>query len=73
MGDCRGDATLSPSGRVVLNNARVLATGDPAAAFLSSHVVSLDEILASAPGPDPSGGLDLTDEEAAEFLRAIRS
>jgi hypothetical protein len=69
-----GDATVSPTGRVVvLNHARVLETGDPAAAFLSSRVMSLDEILASAPGPDPSVGLDLTDEEAAEYLRAVRS
>ncbi|OBF49250.1 hypothetical protein [Mycolicibacterium monacense] len=69
-----GDATLSPSGRVVaLNHARVRETGDPAAEFLGSRVVPLDEILASAPGPDPNGGIDLTDEEAAEFLRAIRS
>lgn len=69
-----GETTLSPSGRVlVLNNARVLAAGDPAAEFLGSRVVPLNEILASAPGPDPNGGLDLTSEEAAEFLRAIRS
>lgn len=69
-----GDATLSPSGRVVvLSNARVLETGDPGAEFLGGRVVPLDEILASAPGPDANGGLDLTDEESAEFLRAIRS
>ncbi|AKS33212.1 hypothetical protein [Mycolicibacterium goodii] len=69
-----GVAALSSTGRVVaLTNARVYQTDDPAAAFLGSRVVPLDEILARAPGPDPNGGLDLTDEEAAEFLRAIRS
>lgn len=69
-----GDATLSPSGRIViLNHARVLETGDPAAEFMGSRVIPLDEILASAPSPDPNGGLDLTEEEWAAFLEAIRS
>lgn len=69
-----GEATLSPAGRVVvLTHARVHETGDPAAAFLGSRVIPLDEILASAPGPDPNGGLDLTEEEWAAFLEAIRS
>ncbi|OBF18533.1 hypothetical protein [Mycobacterium sp. ACS4331] len=69
-----GDAVLARTGRVVaLDHARVHETGDPAAEFLGSRVVSIEEILASAPGPDPTGGLDLTDEEAAEFLRVIRS
>jgi hypothetical protein len=35
--------------------------------------VSREEILASAPGPDPHGGIDLTDDEFAEFMKAIRS
>lgn len=35
--------------------------------------VSLTTILASAPGPDPEGGLDLTDKEFDSFLRAVRS
>lgn len=35
-------------------------------------VVPLDDILASAPGPDPDGGLALTDEEFDEFMASIR-
>lgn len=34
--------------------------------------VPLQEILASAPGPDPDGGIDLTDEEFTAFLEAAR-
>jgi hypothetical protein len=29
--------------------------------------------MANAPGPDPDGGIELTDEEFAEFLKAARS
>ena len=69
-----GDAITSGTGRLVaLNNAVVRETGDPAAAFLDKGDISLDEILAEAPGPDPDGGIELTDEEFTEFMRAIRS
>ena len=69
-----GMATLSPSGRVVvLDDARVHETVDPVAEFRQHDVVSPDEILASAPGPDPNGGVDPTEEEWAAFLQAIRS
>jgi len=69
-----GAATLSPTGRVTtLNDARVFETVDPAAEFVGRRVISLEQILASAPGPDPNGGIDLSDEEAADFLRTIRS
>lgn len=36
-------------------------------------VVPIDAILATAPGPDPRGAVELTDEEFAAFLQAIRS
>lgn len=67
-----GEATLGPTGRVVsLNRALVFDAGDPAAEFLGHRVVPLGEILASAPGPIPSEGLDLTEEEWQAFLEAI--
>jgi hypothetical protein len=34
--------------------------------------VPIEQILASAPGPDPGLGLDLTDDDFDSFLRAIR-
>lgn len=34
--------------------------------------VGLDEILASAPGPDPDGGIEMSDDEWAAFMDAVR-
>lgn len=62
------------SGRLVaLQNASVLPADDPAADYVGHKVVTLEEILASAPGPDPKGGLDLSEDEAIAFLKALRS
>lgn len=36
-------------------------------------VVSLDEILSSAPGPDPDGGIELTDDEFDLFWAALHT
>lgn len=69
-----GQGVLSPSGRLVaLEQATVEEVSDPAAEFLDQRVPGLDEILSSASGPDRHGGIDLTDEEFAEFLEAARS
>jgi hypothetical protein len=69
-----GGASFNSAGRVVaLDNVRVHEVVDPAAQYVGRYVVSRDEILASAPGADMDGGLDLTDEEFEEFLRAARS
>lgn len=69
-----GQGVNDASGRVVaLENAHVFAIADPAADYLGRRVVSIDEILASAPGSVTDGGIGLSDEEVAEFLRAIRS
>ena len=69
-----GQGVADASGRVVaLENARVFAIADLAAACLDQRVVSVDEILASAPGPVLGGGINLTDEEFEAFLRAARS
>jgi hypothetical protein len=68
-----GEASLNAAGRVVaLDNARVHKVVDPGAPYIGRYVVSVEEILDSAPGPDPDGGIDLTEEEMADFLRAIR-
>ncbi len=69
-----GDGILHASGRLLaLDHARVLQVNDPAAEHIGKGVVSREEILASAPGPDPDGGLNLTEDEVGAFLRAIRS
>jgi len=70
----QGIGILHASGRLVaLANARVFRANDPAADFVGGRVISREEILASAPGPDPSGGLDLSEDEAIAFLAALRS
>lgn len=70
----QGTGILHASGRlIVLENAAVQQVDDPAADYLGGRVVPLEEILASAPGPDPDGGLDLTEEEAIAFMKALRS
>lgn len=56
-----------------LIDARAPDGDDPAAPYLDNSAVPLDEILASAPGPDADGGIDLTEEEFTAFLRAARS
>lgn len=69
-----GGATFNSAGRVVaLDNVRVHEVVDPGAPYVGRYVVSVEEILTSAPGADMAGGLDLTDEEFEDFLRAARS
>jgi hypothetical protein len=69
----RGRAVLHRDGRLVaLNEVTVERATDPAAAYISRTVKSADEILASAPGPEFEGGIELTDEEFAAFLEAAR-
>jgi hypothetical protein len=69
-----GGATFNSAGRVVaLDNVKVHEVVDPGAPYVGRYVVTVEEILASAPGADMDGGLDLTDEEFEEFLRAARS
>lgn len=69
----QGIGILHASGRLVaLANARVSHIDDPAADYLGSRVVTREEILASAPGPDFDRGIDLTDDEFQAFLEALR-
>jgi hypothetical protein len=70
----RGEAVLHESGRLVmLDNASISRVDDPAAEHMDRSVTTLDEMLASAPGPDIDGGIDLTDDEFQAFLEAARS
>lgn len=69
-------------GRVVSNRSGRLAAlcwpalepdTDPVLTARVPTAIPLDAILASASGPDPDGGLELTDEEFDAFLEAIKS
>lgn len=70
----RGSGVILPSGQLVaLERAIIEEVADPVPDLLDRHVLGLEEILASADGPDPFGGIELTDEEFAAFLEAARS
>ena len=61
------------SGRLQrIDNSRVVAAPDPLDGASVPDAVPLEEILKSAPGPDPDGGIDMSDEEFAEFFKAVR-
>lgn len=66
----------SDGGLVSVRNASVSGMGDslvdPLAGALVPSVVPLEEILASAPGPDPGHAIALSDDEFDSFLRAVR-
>lgn len=47
------------------------AAGDLPAGLGVPDPVSLEEILASAPGVEPGAGIELTDEEFDSFMAAI--
>ena len=67
-----GSPTHNYEGRLTeIIGATIEAAPDPLDGVGISDPVSLDDILASAPGPDPGGGLQLTDEEAEAFLDAM--
>ena len=56
-GGCSGRCVLRESGRlVVLDNASISRVDDPAAEDMDHRVTTLEEILASAPGPNIDGG-----------------
>lgn len=66
----RGDCILVSSRLVALDSVSIALLDNPSLAFERDIVPTLDELLASASGPDPDGGVDLTDDEFANFLEA---
>ena len=61
------------SGRLVaLDEVSITRLDDPATELEHFAILDIDDLLASAPGPDPNGGIDLTDEEFSTFLTAAR-
>lgn len=70
----RGAGVLLSSGRLVaLDHAVIEVVTDPVASLPEPVGTDLQTILASAPGPDPDGGVDVSDEEFDAFLEVLRS
>ncbi|MBM7519073.1 hypothetical protein [Nocardioides nitrophenolicus] len=67
-----GEGVLASGQLVALDDVTITRLDDPATRFEDVDVQDLDEILASAPGPDPDGGVDLSEEEFSSFLEAAR-
>lgn len=68
-----GAPELDARGRLVyIHDAAIVAAPDPLGETVVPGAVSLDEILLTAPGPDPDSGIELTDEEFASFFEAAR-
>lgn len=67
-----GSPTHNSEGRLTeIIGATIEAAPDPLDGGGISDSVSIEDILASAPGPDPDGGLHVTDEEAEAFFDAM--
>jgi hypothetical protein len=67
-----GDGILASGRLVALDNAVVELVHDPVRDLVNDEMVTIDQLIASAPGPDPRGGFDLTDDEFASFLEVAR-
>jgi hypothetical protein len=69
-----GTGVVSSSGRLLaLEDTTIEKVDDPTASYADVDVVDLDEILASAPGPQQDDGIDLSEDEFAAFLAAASS
>lgn len=68
-----GDGILAAGRLVALDDVSISPVDDPARTFEGEVSQSLDELLASVPGPDPDGGIDLSEDEFADFLKAARA
>ena len=67
-----GTPELDTQGRLIrLHAAAVVAAPDPLGGSVVPAAVSLDEILASAPGVEPGGIEGLTDAEFDSFFEAM--
>lgn len=68
-----GAPEFDARGRLIyIHDAAIVAAPYPLGETVVPGAVSLDEILRTAPGPDPDGGIELTDEEFASFFEAAR-
>lgn len=68
----QGLAEVDKTGRVVaLTEPSLERDSEPLTAARVPAEISLDVILSSVPGPDPDGGIELSDEEFAAYREAI--
>jgi hypothetical protein len=68
-----GEGVLAADGRLIaLDNASIELVHDPVRDIVDDETLTIEQLLASAPGPDPRGGIDLTDDEFASFIEAAR-
>ena len=67
-----GEGILVSGRLVALDNVSIEWLDDPARELGRDAVLTLEELLESAPGPEPDDGIDLTDDEFASFLEAAR-
>lgn len=66
-----GTAVRGPRGQIVSVTRPVIEPHEIPAEWLSGPHVGLESLVASAPGPDPDGGVDLTDEEFDDFMAIL--
>ena len=67
-----GQGVFGSDRLVALTDVSIALADDPASGMVGDEVLTLDQILASAPGPDADGAIDLTDDEFVAFLDAAR-
>lgn len=68
----RGLARRTDTGTLAFEPGAELAAVELPAAWFPGRSASLEDVMRSAPGPDPGGCVDLTDEEFDVFLAAVR-
>lgn len=67
-----GTAVRGERNRLVAVRQPVLEPNELASEWLRRPTFDVAELIASVPGPDPEGGVGLTDDEFASFLAAAR-
>ncbi len=69
-----GSPVVDAGGRLThIHEASVEAAPHSVEGSRLQDAISLDEVLASAPGPDPDGGIELTDDEFDDFWAALHT
>jgi hypothetical protein len=67
-----GDGVLVSGCLVALDHAVVELAHDTVLEYVNDEVLTIEQILASAPGPDPNdAGLNLTQDESEAFWSAL--
>ena len=70
--EAEGEGIYASNKLRTFDAAAISLLDDPTQEFDAGRVLTIEQIVALAPGPDPEGGLGLSDEELESFLRAVR-